>query len=126
VTVSVVDGWKGVVGTNVREFPRAVQLPGTLGVMVGLGELGEMSPEKVTTTGSDPSTPVVWLEGEIAVRRIGPEAARATDPDPALAGWVGDCVTANTTPAVIAAAATVPSTMNPALGPRESLPASGG
>jgi hypothetical protein len=90
LTVSVVDGWKGVVGTKMRESACAVQLPGTLGVIVGFGDFGEMSPEKVTTIGSDPFTPVVWLEGEMAVRRIGPEAAWAPDPDAAWPGWVGD------------------------------------
>ena len=124
LTVTRVDGWKAALGTKIRESPCAVQLPGTLGVIVGFGELGDMPPEKVTTIGSAPSTPVAWLEGDIAVRRIGPGAA--ADPDPAWAGWVGDdCVTAKTTPAVIAAAAAVPSTMNLRLGLRGSLPAPG-
>jgi hypothetical protein len=127
LTVTVVDGWKAAVGTKVRESPCAVQLPGTLGVIVGFGDLGDMSPEKVTTIGSAPSTPVAWLDGEIAVRRTGATAVRAVDPDPAWPDWVGDdCVTATTTPAVIATAAAVPSTMNRVLGRCESLPVAGG
>jgi len=65
------------------------------------------------------------LEGEIEVRRIGPGAPRGA-PEAAWPGWVDDdCVTANTTPAVIAAAAAVPRTMNLALGRCELLPVPG-
>ena len=108
LTVTVVDGSKAAAGTKTRESPCAVQLPGTLGVILGFGEVDDIVLEKVTTIGSAPSTPVVWLAGEIAARRIGPEA-RAADPAPGGPGWVGDvCVTAMTNPAVIAAAAAVP------------------
>ena len=125
LTVTWVDGWKAVAGVKTRVSPAADQVPGTVGEIVGFGELGDMSPEKVTTIGSTPSTPVAPLTGEIAVNRTGP-TARAADPDPGW-GWVAvDCVTANTTPAVIAAAAAVPSAMNLTLGRWELLPAAGG
>jgi hypothetical protein len=127
LTVTVVDGWNAAVGTKIRESPCAVQLPGTLGVIVGFGDLGDMSAENVTTIGSAPSTPVAWLDGEIAVRRTGATALWAVEPDPAWPCWAADdCVTATTTPAVIAIAAAVPRTMNLALGRCESLPVPGG
>jgi hypothetical protein len=126
LTVTVVDGGKGVVGTKIREWPCALQVPGTLGVILGFGDPADMSPEKVTTTGSAPSTPVASLAGEIAARWIGP-AARAAVPDPEWPGWTsGDWVTANTAPAVIAAAAAVPSAISRTLGPCGLLPAAGG
>jgi len=125
LTVTFVDGWNAVDGAKISESPSAVQLPGTLGVIFGFGELGDMPSEKVTTIGLAPSTPVVWLAGEIAVRWIGP-AAWAPCPDPALPGWVVvDCVTANTTPAVMAHAAAVPSAISLTLGPRGLLPSTG-
>lgn len=122
-TVTFVDGSNGVLGVKISESPSALQLPGTLGVIVGFGVLADMAPEKVTTIGSAPSIAVARLAGVIAVMRIGPAArAPVPCPDRAWPGWAGDdCVTANTTPAVIAAAAAVPSAMSFTLGLRELL-----
>jgi hypothetical protein len=92
LSVSAVPGAKGVVGVNTMVPPLpASQLPGTVGLKVGSGELCASGAEKTTCTGAAPFTWVLPLPGEADITCSGGAGAGEGR---WLAGWAAGGVLA--------------------------------
>ena len=71
VRVSWLRGTNGTVGLNMRLFPFTCQLPGTLGLSLGVDEPFERGSEKLIEIGAVPLMPLVPLFGEIEMTLSG-------------------------------------------------------
>ena len=72
LTVILVDGLNAVRGVNTIESPMICQVPGTLGVRVGIGDRAAGGAEKATWTGRLPFAPVLPDTGVTDITRNGP------------------------------------------------------